>query len=298
MNFEQLWAFLNAPLPNAAAVTDLIAPLLAIGFGIGLLTGIFGVGGGFLMVPTLNKVIGLPYDMASAVSLCFTVGTSISALRIKLRRAEVDTRALLFMALPSILGTLGGDRLQNVLKTQLAVDEAAFNRAMNLIFILFLLLITVIILTDAFRKKAAGSSHRLTLPPCVRLSTPEIPPVSIIGLFLCGGLVGFFSGLLGIGGGIIFIPLLVIGVGMTMPAAAGTSVGVIFVTAIAGVIKKSLYSEPKINLPVVIILLCGSFIGLKSGIAFAGRRKEKTLKLLLGGIVAAAAATLALLETV
>ncbi|MFW5808258.1 MAG: TSUP family transporter, partial [Spirochaetota bacterium] len=85
-------------------------------------------------------------------------------------------------------------------------------------------------------------------------------------LFLLGFLVGIMTGLMGIGGGVVLVPLLVLVVGLPVEKAAGTSLGIVLVSAVSSTVKKGLSSDPKVSMLIVAALLCSSVVGVQLGI--------------------------------
>jgi hypothetical protein len=85
-------------------------------------------------------------------------------------------------------------------------------------------------------------------------------------MIAAGFCIGVLTGVMGIGGGVLMVPVLLVFVGLPADKASGTSLGIIFLAAFAGVVKKSLSSTPKISLPVTMALLAASVIGVQIGI--------------------------------
>ncbi|MCL2567752.1 MAG: sulfite exporter TauE/SafE family protein [Alphaproteobacteria bacterium] len=262
----------------------LILMLIVIGAAVGLLTAVFGVGGGFLLVPALTKLIGLPFDAAATLSLCFIMGASLSGLYLKIKLGDFDKKVLVYTLPTAVAGVILGDIIKDSIKNHLGNDIDIFNHTMMLIFAIFLILIAFIILYDVLSKSNPKLSLFFRLKPLVALNPPA-PSVSLISLLFCGLAVGFLSGLLGVGGGIIFIPLLVMGMKMPLNKAAGTSLGLVFIIAFIGIIKKGLPNDLHVSLIMLALLLIGSFIGIRGGIVFAKKQNDKTLKMLFSMLV-------------
>lgn len=242
--------------------------LALLGFVIGILTGLFGVGGGFLVVPLLNVLLGVPYGIAVGSSLCFILGTSSLALPGHVKKGNVEPLAVLYLSVGSALGALAGDWLQDFLVFFAAGgDKTIFVRLMHGLFIV-LLLLTAALLVKNPSKAGAGPKplQRLPLPPRVNFDRSKLTDVSIPGLIAIGFLVGVLTGLLGIGGGVLFMPLLLLVVGLEPKQAVGTSLGVVMAASLAGAAKKLLSDEPKISLVVIVGLFAGSFLGVKIGV--------------------------------
>ncbi len=245
--------------------------LTAIGFVVGVLTGLFGVGGGFLVVPLLNITAGVPYSIAVGSSLSFIIGTGAAALPGHFRRGNVEPAAVLYMALGSAFGAVCGDVVQDFLAAAAGSDPAAFTRIMHLFFVALLLTTAWLVYRGPRRKEGAPTLlQKLPLPPRTDLSRSGLAGVSIPGLVVIGYFVGILSGLLGVGGGVLFMPILLILVGLGARQAVGTSLGVVFVSSVAGAAKKIFSAAPKVSLPVTMALLVGSSLGVQLGIRLCG----------------------------
>ncbi|MDR0484870.1 MAG: sulfite exporter TauE/SafE family protein [Alphaproteobacteria bacterium] len=261
----------------------LLLTLIAIGSIIGLLTTIFGVGGGFLLVPALTKLIGLPFDIATTLSLCFILGASLGGLYLKIKIGDFDKKVLIYTLPTAIIGVIFGDITKDLIKKYLG-DMDVFNHIMMVIFAIFLIFIACIILYDIFKKAHPKPSFFFRLKPVIALNS-SAHPISLISLLFSGLIVGFLSGLLGVGGGIIFIPLLTTGMKLPLNKAAGTSLGLVFAIAFIGIVKKGFPADIHASLIMLVLLLIGSFIGMKAGIIFAKKQKDKTLKTLFAILV-------------
>jgi uncharacterized membrane protein YfcA len=264
----ELLALVAPPFDAAFSGIALYTLLLSLGFFVGILTGLFGVGGGFLVVPLLNVLLGIPYSIAVGSSLSFIIGTSSSALPGHLRLGNVEPAAVLYLSIGSGFGAFLGDILQDFLIYSAAGGDAArYTHLMHVIFIV-LLLVTAVLVVRSPKKTAGGllPLQKLPLPPHVDLLKSGILAVSIPGLLVIGLLIGLLTGLLGVGGGVLFMPILLIVVGLSPRRAAGTSLGVVLVASTVGAAKKLFSDIPKISLPVTMALLVGSSIGVQIGI--------------------------------
>ncbi|HOV38688.1 MAG TPA: sulfite exporter TauE/SafE family protein [Spirochaetales bacterium] len=268
MNFDFLLSFGFEPCFPFPVFMGLAVLL---GFSIGILTGLFGVGGGFLMVPLLNILLGVPYSIAVGTSLCFIIGTSAIALPGHIRQGNFESKTALYISIGSILGSLFGDVLQDILIHTVAKgDTVIFGYWMHGFFI-FLLLLTGALLISPFGTPRPDSPikpliQRIAIPPFARVEGSESARMSIPGLAGIGFLVGMLTGLLGVGGGVLMMPLLLVVVGLSPKLAVGTSLGIVLAGSIAGVVKKLFSSMPKISLPLTLALLVGSFMGVRVGI--------------------------------
>jgi hypothetical protein len=141
---------------------------------------------------------------------------------------------------------------------------------------LFLLVLIGTIVS--IRSPAAGDrSDKLPLlartgpPPKFHISEWGSHGFSVPGTFMVGAAIGVLTGLLGIGGGVLLVPVLLGFFGLSHTKAAGTSLAIIFATSIVAVAKKGLSAVPKVSLPLTLILLIASVIGVQLGIYLVHR---------------------------
>jgi hypothetical protein len=241
------------------------AVLAGAGVFIGVMTGLFGVGGGFLAVPLMTAGLGMPYPLAIGSSLCFIVGTSSAGLPRHSRAGHVTIRAAVVLSAGSILGAVLGDVIQDALIHHAAGgDEARFTEIMHALFIV-LLLCTAALVWRGRREHHTGRTflQRLPLPPYIDLPSVGLAGLSLPGLVLLGIGAGILTGLFGVGGGVVFVPVLILLVGLGSHQAVGTSLAVVLLAAAAGTVKKALAAE--VNLAVAMALLVGSSIGVQLG---------------------------------
>ncbi|HET6427575.1 MAG TPA: sulfite exporter TauE/SafE family protein [Phycisphaerae bacterium] len=269
--------------PALAALLDLHGPglwgaMAAFGLLVGLLTGLFGVGGGFMIVPLLKLLFGIPYPVATGSSLSFTIGSGAAGMARHLRLGNVEVRAMILMGAGAILGAWLGKDLQGFLATAIGSDgKAGFNMVMDGLFI-GLLLLTAFLIWSRKDDEPTGTSllQRLRLGPRIDLPKTGLVGVSAAGLVLIGVLVGGMTGLLGIGGGVLFMPLLILVVGLRPHQAVGTSLGVVLFGSISGTIGYGLRGD--VDLPIVVSLLIGSTVGIQIGAALCQRLHAARLR--------------------
>ncbi len=254
---------------------------ILLGFGIGILTGLFGVGGGFLIVPLLHVLLGVPYSVAVGSSLLFILGTSALAIPGHYKQGNFEPKAVLYLSIGSVIGSLVGDETQDLLALHMAKGNLPiFNQWMHGLFVGLLLLTSILLLWPNWQRKTGNGSlnnsiprpasvqsplHQINIPPFTHLKKADLPRISIPGLVLLGFLVGLLTGLLGVGGGVLFMPILLLVVGLPPKLAVGTSLGVVLFAALAGTVKKVLSPVPKINLFLTMALLLGSALGVQVG---------------------------------
>lgn len=279
MNWTDLLEILAPPLQAGPEGIALYVLLLFFGGVIGLMTGFFGVGGGFLAVPLLNVLIGIDYELAVGSSLSFILGTSFAGVVKQRTRGNIHMATALYIAAGSAGGTVLGDMLQNLLLFSIAGgDKNLFTLWMHSLFILLLLFTLWTMKT----KKGAQPEIRQKAPLCFWGPPPRYSldgqgacRVSIPATLCIGLVIGIMTGLLGIGGGVLLVPILLGLFGLKPQRAAGTSLVVVCIAAGTGIVKKGFSDIPKISLPLTLILLAGSIIGLQIGLQLLGRVRER-----------------------
>ena len=287
MDWIEVWQLLSPATEAALSGGSYYVSLLAIGLGIGILTGFFGVGGGFLVVPILNVMLGVRYEIAVGSSLSFIIGTSFAGLLRQRKAGNVHFGVAGYLVAGSVLGAVLGDSLQMFLLNGIAGGNTAlFTVFMHSIFIV-VLVGTIFAMrssnnsseADTAATKKAAVNDRSDAPLLAKIGPPPKFHIvewagfgfSVPGTFLVGALIGVFTGLLGIGGGVLLVPVLLGLFGLSHQKAAGTSLAIIFATAVVAVIKKSLSAVPKVSLPMTLILLVASVIGVQLGVYLVKR---------------------------
>ncbi|MFW6062294.1 MAG: sulfite exporter TauE/SafE family protein [Planctomycetota bacterium] len=250
---DQLEAYLDGPA--------LVAGLAGFGLVVGVLTGLFGVGGGFMVTPMLRLLFGINFALAVGSSLCFTIGVSSSGAARHARLRNFEPRSMIVLALTSMLGAQVGGEGNAILQESLG---AYYDLTMKGLFIV-LLAGTAAILFRGRPEHATKRSllQRMPLGPRLDLPRADRPGVSLTGLMLVGIAIGLLTGLMGIGGGVLFMPLLVLVVGLTPHQAVGTSLGVVVFSSISGTVKYGLAEH--VSLWVALSLLIGAAIGVQIG---------------------------------
>jgi uncharacterized protein len=188
-------------------------PLLAlIGIGLfaGFLSGLFGIGGGIVIVPLLVLAAGFKRRLAAGTSLAAIVPAALVGVASYAALQHVDWIVALLLVIGSIVGAQVGAHLLHRLPVQ----------AIRWAFIVFL--------------AAVAMSLFFVIPS--REATLELTPLSIAGLVLLGFITGVLSGLLGVGGGIVIVPMLILLFGQSDLVAKGTSLAMMIPTAISGTI--------------------------------------------------------------
>ena len=260
----------------------LVAAMVGIGLLIGMLTGLFGVGGAFLLNPFLIVLMGIQETLAVGTSLGFCIGTGSAGVARHLRMQNVDLKAVAYLVAGSLPCVLLGNVLHEGLRDRLGADMFSI---VFRIFYLVILLLTAWIVFRQPRQHASGKSvvQRMRLGPDVELPNSSLKEVSVVGLLLAGGTLELLQGLIGIGGGVILVPLLIAVVGLNMHMAVGTSLGVVLLSSLFGT---GLYGQAgEVNMLLVMSLLLGSVVGVQLGAWICWRLHATRLQRSFGYVV-------------
>lgn len=264
-DLQPLHDVLNLTYDSYLSGVWLYTALAALGLGVGILTGLFGVGGGFMVTPMLRVLIGIPYEMAIGSSLCFIVGTSTSGLSRHRRLGNIELRTILILASGSMIGAILGDAIQSLLITHVAGgNEDIFTEIMHSLFVVILLVTAWLVWRSPERAEGHRTPlQRLRLGPNITLHGAGLEDVSLAGMVGVGLGVGILTGLMGVGGGVLIMPLLILVVGLETHKAVGTSLGVVLLAAVVSTIVKGWDGE--VSLAVAGCLLATSALGVQIG---------------------------------
>ncbi|MBR9970160.1 sulfite exporter TauE/SafE family protein [Magnetospirillum sulfuroxidans] len=275
-------------LPIAGLSVDLFA-LLALGGGVGFLSGLFGVGGGFLLTPLL-MFLGISPAVAVATGANQVVGASVSGLIAHWRRRNVDIRMGAVLTVGGFVGSALGVALFGWLKGLGQIDLV-----ISLCYVIFLGFIGTtmgIESINAIRQSGDGGSPRKrhrhpwhALPfkmrfPRSGLYISALMPLSV-GIF--GGVL---AALMGVGGGFVMVPLMIYVLEMPTAVVVGTSLfQIIFVTANVTLLQAM--TTQTVDVVLMLTLLLGGVIGAQFGARVGGRLRGEHLRLALALIVLA-----------
>ncbi|WP_456452459.1 sulfite exporter TauE/SafE family protein [Thermococcus sp.] len=226
-----------------------------LGVGIGLIAGLFGVGGGFLIVPALT-FMGLPIHLAIGTSLACIVMSSFASAFTHLMEGKVLIRVAALKELFSVPAAISGAYLTIFINE--TVLRAIFSGL--LVYLAYELL------------KTSGEE-----------CSPEVSSINYRNIPVVGLFAGFISGLLGISGGILNVPLFHTMVGVPVKYAIGTSSVAIFFTAFAAAYEH--YTLGQVSLRTALLLAPGLIVGAYAGARLAHRIQPKKLKLGFAGIL-------------
>jgi uncharacterized protein len=282
-------------LPIAGISINVFA-LLGLGATVGFVSGVFGIGGGFLMIPLLIFV-GVPAPVAVSSSANQVVGASLSGVLGHWRRGNVDLKMGFTMLVGGLSGSVLGVWLFTLLK-QLGQIKLAVSVAFVLLLGVLGTLMAIESARALLRQRRPGSGRRKLhqhnwlhgLPLKMRFRRSKLYISAILPLGL-GVTVGLLSGVLGIGGGFLLVPAMIYVLGMPTRVVPGTSLlQVIFVTA--SVTFMQAYANRTVDIVLAVLLLLGGAVGAQIGARFGTRLRGEQLRFLLALLLLAVAAKL------
>ncbi|MHC4457015.1 MAG: sulfite exporter TauE/SafE family protein [Planctomycetota bacterium] len=256
-----------------------------IGLVVGMLTGIFGVGGGFLMTPALMIILNIHGPTAVGTDLATILATSSLGMFKRRGTDTVDVKLALTIATGSVLGVLTGSHFLKLLKDApklliLGTEQDTVQYSLLCMFLVLLVWIAGYMAFDYKRNfgkaldKRVGYFARFKIPPYSHFPSLEQPQLSVVTLPILGFFVGILTGLMGIGGGVLLLPALIYLVGQPANKAVGTSLLLVWISSLVAVIRKSTAGEVSLLLLVFLLLggLTGTFFGTKIGLKLAGHK--------------------------
>ena len=246
--------------------TEQIVLGIVIGVVAGVLSGLFGVGGGIITTPAIQELLGGSPYIAVGTPLPVAIPTALVGGYTYARAHEVSWRAVRFAAIPGIVGAAAGAWLTSLIDPH------------------WLLLVTAVLI--GWQAVRIGRSARYRIRE--RGTTPGWQYA------LLGGFTGLVSGLLGVGGGIVFVPCVTTMLGMPLKRALGTSLVLIAVIAIPGTIVHAALGH--IDWEIAFVLVLGVIPGARIGASIALGTRERTLRLLVGSFLFLVAAVYGVAE--
>jgi uncharacterized protein len=263
--------------------------IIALGGLVGLLTGMVGVGGGFLTTPILI-FYGIPPSVAVASAATQITGTSISGVLAHRRRKGVDYQMGGVIIAGGVVGALLGVFLFRLLQTIGQIDTVVL-----MLYVVLLGSIGVLMAKEAGTALGYIKPKATERPP--RRHNPIVAALPFRWRFYRSGLyisplapfiLGIFSGvltaLLGVGGGFVMVPAMIYLLGMSAQVVVGTSLlQILFVTAVTTMIHAT--TTRSVDIVLAVLLLLGSVVGAQYGARFAQTMKPELLRLLLAILV-------------
>ncbi len=266
--------------------------LLSIGLVVGLLSGVFGVGGGFLITPLLF-FIGIPSAVAVATSANMIVGSSVSAILTHIRRRTVDFPMGTALMIGGLAGSTVGIYIFNALR-----DLGQVDLLVNLFYVVILGLIGALMFIESVnairkakmqgpkpKRKRTGRDWIHAMPVRIRFRASGLY-ISVFPPLLVGFFVGVLSAIMGVGGGFVAVPAMIYILGMPTKVVVGTSLfQIIFVSGYTTMMHA--YNSHSVDIVLAVLLLVGGVIGAQIGTRIGLLLKAEQLRILLALLVLA-----------
>ncbi len=273
-------------LPVAEIEVNLLI-ILFFGFIVGFMSGLFGVGGGFLMTPLLI-FMGIPAATAVGTESVQILGSSVSGAIAHSRKKNIDYEVGAFLLIGGIFGSTIGVILFNFFK-----ESGNIDLIIKFLYILFLAIIGLLMLVEStlslirekqIRKKFKRKRNFLDYLPLKYKFRQSMIYISILMPIGIGIIVGFLASFMGVGGGFVMVPAMIYLFGMGTVTAIGTSLfQIVFVTLNVSILHATFTFS--VDLILAIFLLVGGVIGAQYGSKFTSRFKGEQIRVLLAIIV-------------
>jgi uncharacterized membrane protein YfcA len=272
-----------------AEISMNVFTIIGLGAMIGMLSGIFGVGGGFLMTPLLI-FLGVPAPVAVGTEANQIVASSVSGVLAHFRRGNVDIKMGLVLLAGGLVGSTLGVALFALLRQLGQIDVV-----IKISFVVFLGIIGGLMLVESIRAMLRarlpgarrGKLHQHNwlhgLPFKMRFRKSKLY-ISALLPFMVGALVGILSAIMGVGGGFIMVPAMIYLLGMPTAVVVGTSLfQIIFVTANVTFLQS--VQTQTVDIVLAGLLLFGAVVGAQFGTRIGAKLKGEQLRGLLALIV-------------
>jgi uncharacterized membrane protein YfcA len=264
---------------------------LGMGMAVGFLSGLFGVGGGFLMTPLLI-FSGIPPAVAVGTEAPQIVATSASGAIAQWRRNNVDVKLGSVLLAGGVFGSFFGVEAVKILR-----QLGQFEFFVSLSYVIFLGTIGTLMLAEsvqAIRSTRSGKPTALARRPGQHIWVHKLPIklrfhrsklyISAVPPLLIGMLVGLLAAIIGVGGGFIMVPAMIYLLRVPTNVAVGTSLfQIVFVTGVTTVLQAGL--NKSVDVVLALLLIVGGVIGAQLGARSSGRLKGEQLRFLLAGLV-------------
>ncbi|RPI33707.1 MAG: sulfite exporter TauE/SafE family protein [Nitrospiraceae bacterium] len=276
-------------LPVALTSINIWIPV-GLGLAVGLLSGLFGVGGGFLMTPLLI-MFGIPSTVAAATDSNQIVAASTSGTYAHWKIGNVDFKMGLYLLVGGFVGGLVGVQGIKILK---AMGNADF--VIKITYVLMLGIVGTYMFIESIQSmkkkkveevkpvKESGVSKFLKSLPLQTHFEKSGVTHSLLVPVIFGGFVGILAAVMGVGGGFLMVPVMVYILRMPMHVVVGTSLFQILFNCIEVTFLQA-YTNHSVDFILAVLLLLGSTIGAQVGTVFGRKLKADQLKVILAGIV-------------
>lgn len=266
--------------------------VLLVSGAVGFVSGLVGVGGGFIMTPALI-FMGVPAPVAVATGASQIAATSFSGIMTQTRRKAVDWRMGLLLSIGGVLGSVGGVALFERL-----LRLGQLDLIISLLYLVLLSGVGFLMVRESYRfwrgRPAKGVSilrrplktvaH--TLPFRLRFPRSGLY-ISVLPPLALGLAIGALSAIMGIGGGFILIPAMIYLLRMPTNVVIGTSMFQVLVIASLIVVLQSAATQT-VDLVLALLLMLGGVVGAQLGVRLGAGMKAEYIRGILGALLAAA----------
>lgn len=282
---------MNLYLPIAEMSVNVLV-LFSMGAGVGFLSGMFGVGGGFLMTPLLI-FYNIPPAVAVATEANQIVASSFSGALVHLRKGTLDIKLGIVLLIGGIVGSAVGVVLFSSLR-----EAGQLDLIISILYVVFLGTIGSLMLVEslnALRKNRNPDAAPAALPTQqtwiaklpfkVRFHRSQLY-LSVIPVLVLGFLVGVLASIMGVGGGFIMVPAMIYILRVPTNVVIGTSLfQIMFVTMFTTIAQSA--TNQTVDIVLALILMVGGVIGAQFGARAGQKLRGEQLRALLGLIVLA-----------
>ncbi|MEM7777173.1 MAG: sulfite exporter TauE/SafE family protein [Pseudomonadota bacterium] len=280
---------MNFYLPIAEMSVNVFV-FLGMGAAVGFLSGLFGVGGGFLMTPLLI-FSGIPAAVAVGTEAAQIVASSVSGAIAQWRRQNVDVKMGVVLLAGGAVGSVVGVQFVKILR-----EAGQFDFVVSLSYVTFLGVVGTLMLIESVntirkvRQGQAAPSRRPGqhnwihgLPLKMRFHRSKLY-ISAIPPLVIGALVGFLAAIMGVGGGFIMVPAMIYLLRVPTNVVVGTSLfQIVFVTGITTVLHAA--QNYTVDVVLALLLMIGGVIGAQFGAVAGERLRGEQLRFLLAALV-------------
>ena len=282
---------MNLYLPIAEMSVSVVL-MLGMGAAVGFLSGMFGVGGGFLLTPLLI-FSGVPTAIAVGTAPAQVVASSVSGALAQWRRGNIDVKLGTFLLAGGVAGAFVGVHLVALLRR-----SGQFDVFVSLTYVTLLGVVGTLMLIESLRtlqKTAAGGSSSLRrsgqhnwihgLPFKVRFNRSKLY-ISALPPLMIGAFIGLLAAIMGVGGGFLIVPAMIYLLHVPTNVVVGTSqFQIIFVTATTTILNAA--GNQSVDVVLALLLMIGGVIGAEIGTAAGERLRGEQLRFFLALIVLA-----------
>jgi uncharacterized protein len=263
---------------------------IGLGAVVGFLSGMFGVGGGFLMTPLLI-FLGIPPAVAVGTEAAQITASSVSGALWQYRRNNVDVQMGVVLLIGGIIGSIIGVQMVKILIANGRFDFFVAFAYVTMLGVVGTLMMIESLNTIKRERTGTAPEHKKTgqhswvhgLPFKIRFNRSKLyisalPPLAI------GAFVGFLAAIMGVGGGFIMVPAMIYLLRMPANVVVGTSLfQIVFVTAATTILQAA--TNYTVDIILALLLMVGGVIGAQFGSAMGARLKGEQLRFLLAAIV-------------